>query len=130
MTEAGEDLAEWAVDLSRLQGVHSKGGLVSAYDLLQLITGCARNDARVRWARLLETNPELAASCSQLKFNERGRGSHQVTPAIDASGVARVVMALPGRAAMEFRLRSGPSFFVHPRERERATPTSQDDRGR
>ena len=105
--EAASELAVlWAVDPAQLQAVRKKDGLVAVLDVLQLITGHSRNNARVLWLRLLGTHPELATICSQFKFNARGRGCHQETPAVDAKGVVQVLMALPGPAAVQFRLKA------------------------
>jgi hypothetical protein len=96
----------WAIDPEQLHAVRKKDGLVAVFDVLQLITGCARNNARVLWLRLLEAHPELATICSQFKFNTRGRGCHQETPAVDAKGMVQVLMALPGPAAVQFMLKA------------------------
>jgi len=105
--EVASELAVlWAIEPERLQRVRKNDGRLEVFDVLQLITGCARNNARVMWQRLIEVRPELAAGCSQLKFNSRGRGCHQETPAIDAKGVVQLLMALPGPAAVQFRLQA------------------------
>ena len=94
------------IDPVALQGVRKKDGLVSVYDVLQLLTGHELTVCRKTWQRLLETHPELAAICRQLRFSDKGRGSHQQTPATDARGVVHIVMALPGSAASLFRMQA------------------------
>ena len=91
-----------AIDLVALQNVRKKDGLVAVYDVLRLVTAQEPNCCRVMWARL--NHPELATICSQYKFNDKGRGSHQQTPAADARGVVHILMVLPGQGAGLFRM--------------------------
>jgi hypothetical protein len=93
-----------AIDPVALQGVRTKDGRVSIYDTLQLVTGQELKECRKIWARLLQVHPELEAICPHFKFDEKGRGRHQQTPATDARGVVRVMMALPGQAGSLFRM--------------------------
>ena len=96
----------WTIDPAELQGVRKKDGHVAVYDVLQLVTVQEPNACRRMWQRLLETHPELAAICRQLKFSDKGRGSNQRTPATDARGVVQLLMALPGPAASLFRMQA------------------------
>ena len=96
----------WAIDPVALRGVRRKDGLVAVYDVLQLVTLQELKACRMIWARLLEAHPELATICGQLKFNDKGRGSHQLTPATDARGVVHILMVLPGPAATLFRMQA------------------------
>ena len=80
----------WAIDPVALRGVRRKDSLVAVYDVLQLVTLQELKACRMIWARLLEAHPELATICGQLKFNDKGRGSHQLTPATDARGVVHI----------------------------------------
>jgi hypothetical protein len=86
--------------------VRKKGEYLALYDVLRWVTQQTPANCRKMWQRLAEMHPELVAICHQLKFNERGRGCHQETPAIDAKGVVQVLMALPGPAAVQFRLKA------------------------
>ena len=93
-----------AIDPVALQGVRKKDGYIDVFGMLQLLTRQGRDACRHTWRRLLETHPELGPICPPFKFSEKGRGSHQLTPATDARGVVRVMMVLPGHGASRFRM--------------------------
>ena len=78
-------------------------GQVSVFDVIRAVTGQAPKPCRMIWYRLAEMHPELTTICGSYKFNTRGRGGAQETPATDAAGITQVLMLLPGRAAAEFR---------------------------
>ena len=96
----------WATNPVALRGVRKKDDLVAVYDVLRLVTQQELDACRKIWRRLLETHPELAAICGQLKFGDKGRGSNYETPATDARGIVQILMALPGPAATLFRIQA------------------------
>jgi hypothetical protein len=105
--EAASELALlWGVDPAQVRQVRKKDGFVAVYDVLQWITQQEANACRRTWQRVLEAHPDLAAICCLKRFNTTGRGGNRETPAVDAKGVVQVLMALPGPAAVQFRVQA------------------------
>ena len=88
---------------AELHRIRKADGQVSVFDVIRAVTGQAPKPCRMIWYRLAEMHPELTTICGPYKFNTRGRGGAQETPATDATGITQVLMLLPGRAAAEFR---------------------------
>ena len=74
---------------------------VSVLDVISVIKGCNNGAARVVWKRLNDAHPETLQFCNTYNFHPDGRGSP--TPVTTASGIARIIMLLPGKAAAGLR---------------------------
>ena len=86
-----------------LHRIRKANGLVSIYDVIRAVTGHELITIRKTWQRLTEFYPELQTICTLQKFRTNGRGGNQESPATDAKGIVKVLMALPGAAAAGFR---------------------------
>jgi hypothetical protein len=98
------ELAEWVVDPTRLEGVRKKNGYLALYDVMRMLTGQRLDACRKTWRRMTEVHPDLGAICPLVKFSDAGRGCNHQTPAVDAHGIIRILMAMPGSMATGFRI--------------------------
>lgn len=74
---------------------------VSVYDIIILATGQSKNSVTKTWVRLKETyGEEVAAFCRDLKFSGPGQ---RETPCVNAKGLVKLLMLIPGKLAQEFR---------------------------
>ena len=72
---------------------------VSVYDIIK-VAGNQKNP-RMVWERLLETyGEEVVSFCDNLKFPGPGQ---RETPCINAKGLVKLLMWIPGKLAQEFR---------------------------
>ena len=69
---------------------------VSVYDTIGALTGYPDDQSRGLFRRLLDSYPEVGASCTYFKFPGRGQRD---TPVTNAEGITQIIMLLPGRAA-------------------------------
>ena len=69
---------------------------VSVYDTIGALTGYPDDPSRGLFRRLLDSYPEVGASCTYFKFPGRGQRD---TPVTNAEGITQIIMLLPGRAA-------------------------------
>ena len=92
--------------LEELPGVRKQDGYLALYDMLHWVTQELPDTCRKTWRRMVEAHPELRTICPVKKLNARGRGGNRETPAVDARGIVQVLMALPGKAAVRYRLKA------------------------
>jgi hypothetical protein len=93
-----------------LHRVRKANGLVSIYDVIRAVTGHEATTIRKTWQRLIDFQPELQTICIYQKFHTTGRGSNQESPATDAKGIVKILMALPGKAAAGFRQKAATTI--------------------
>ena len=98
-------IAEWVQlsesSLQQIRKTNDTPPLVSVFDVISAIKRCSSNAASVSWKRLNEAHPETTTFCHTYNFRSDGRGSP--TPVTTASGIARIIMLLPGKAAAGLR---------------------------
>ena len=87
--------------LQQIRKTNDTPPMVSVFDVISAIKGCSSNAASVSWKRLNEAHPETTTFCHTYNFRSDGRGSP--TPVTTASGIARIIMLLPGKAAAGLR---------------------------
>ena len=87
--------------LQQIRKTNDRPPMVSVFDVISAIKGCSSNAASVSWKRLTEAHPETTTFCHSYNFRSDGRGSP--TPVTTASGIARIIMLLPGKAAAGLR---------------------------
>jgi hypothetical protein len=74
---------------------------VSVLDIIQTAGGCTKNSVHKIWQRLKETyGEEVLTYCHDLKFPGAGQ---RETPCINAKGLVKLLMWIPGKLAQEFR---------------------------
>lgn len=71
----------------------------SVIDVIRVVVGESANP-RVVWQRLCAQDAEVVAGCYNLTFEGAGQ---RPTPVTDSAGVLRIINALPGRRARQFR---------------------------
>ena len=74
---------------------------ISVYDVISTIKGCRTSTTSMVWKRVQESHPEITTFCEHYNFQSDGRGL--ATPVTTASGIARIIMLLPGKAAAGLR---------------------------
>ena len=75
--------------------------MVSVLDVIAVIRGSPRSSVYTTWKRLKESYPEVLTACKDHHF--QGIGEWQPTPVATASGIVRIIMVLPGKAAAGLR---------------------------
>ena len=79
---------------------------VSVYDIIK-VAGNQKNP-RMVWERLLETyGEEVVSFCDNLKFPGPGQ---RETPCINAKGLVKLLMWIPGKLSQEFRNQTAVYF--------------------
>ena len=89
---------------SSLQGIRKTNDnppKVSVLDVISTIKGCRTSTTSMTWKRLQESHPEITTFIEHYNFQIDGRGL--ATPVTTASGIVRIVMVLPGKAAAGLR---------------------------
>ena len=89
---------------SSLQGIrktYDNPPKVSVLDVISTIKGCRMSTTYMVWKRLQESHPEILTFCEHYNFQIDGRGL--ATPVTTASGIVRIIMVLPGKAAAGLR---------------------------
>ena len=87
--------------LQQIRKTDDSPPMVSVLDVISVIKGCNGSTARGAWKRLNEAHPETVSFCNTYNFQANGTGTP--TPVTTASGIARIIMLLPGKAAAGLR---------------------------
>ena len=70
-------------------------------DVVQVITGMAKNNAGNYFERMKTTHPEVSTNCRNYRFPGRGQ---RLTPVMaDTRSIVELILALPGRHAARVR---------------------------
>ena len=74
---------------------------ISVIDVVQVITGMAKNNAGNYFERMKTAHPEVSTNCRNYRFPGRGQ---RLTPVIaDTRGLIELILVLPGRHAAAVR---------------------------
>ena len=73
---------------------------ISVIDVVQAITGMAKNNAGNYFDRVKTSHPEVSTNCRNYRFPGRGQGD---TPVANVPGIIEIIMLLPGQQAARVR---------------------------
>ena len=94
-------LGKRATDIVNIRMTHEDPPAISVIDVVQVITGMAKNNAGNYFERMKTTHPEVSTNCRNYRFPGRGQ---RATPVMaDTRSIVELILALPGRHADRVR---------------------------
>ena len=94
-------LGKRSTDIMHIRMTHEDPPAISVIDVVQVITGMAKNNAGNYFERMKTTHPEVSTNCRNYRFPGRGQ---RLTPVMaDTRSIVELILALPGRHAARVR---------------------------
>ena len=104
-------LGKRSTDIMHIRMTHEDPPAISVIDVVQVITGMAKNNAGNYFERMKTTHPEVSTNCRNYRFPGRGQ---RLTPVMaDTRSIVELILALPGRHAARVR-RQAAKLLVRP----------------